>query len=40
MVHSVEPGLYDPNLGGVRIEDMVLDTKHGAERLNKYCLRE
>lgn len=39
MVHSVEPGLYDPDLGGVRIEDMVLDTKHGAERLNKYNLR-
>ena len=39
MVHSVEPGLYDPDVGGVRIEDMVLDTKHGAERLNKYCLR-
>jgi len=40
MVHSVEPGLYDPNVGGVRIEDMVLNTKDGAERLSKYCLRD
>jgi Xaa-Pro dipeptidase len=40
MVHSVEPGLYDPGVGGVRIEDMILDTNHGAERLNKYCLRD
>lgn len=38
MIHSVEPGLYDPDLGGVRIEDMVLDTEHGAERLNKYYI--
>ena len=38
MVHSVEPGLYDPDLGGVRMEDMVLDTEHGAERLNKYYI--
>jgi Xaa-Pro dipeptidase len=40
MVHSVEPGLYDPEVGGVRIEDMILDTNDGAERLNKYCLRD
>jgi Xaa-Pro dipeptidase len=40
MVHSIEPGLYDPEVGGVRIEDMILDTSHGAERLNKYCLRD
>jgi Xaa-Pro aminopeptidase len=29
MVHSVEPRLYDPDLGGVRIEDIVLDTNDG-----------
>lgn len=44
-----EPKLYCSNrnrnstihdLGDVRIEDMILDTKHGAERLDKYCLRD
>ena len=29
MVHSVEPRLYDPELGVVRIEDMVLDANDG-----------
>jgi Xaa-Pro aminopeptidase len=40
MVHSVEPRLYDPDLGGVRIEDMVLDTNDGAERLSKCSLQD
>ncbi len=26
-----EPGLYFPNSGGIRVEDMVLVTKNGAE---------
>jgi len=36
MVHSVEPGIYGPRIGGVRIEDDVLDTGKGAEYLSDY----
>ena len=32
-VVSCEPGIYIPGLGGVRIEDMVLVTDDGRERL-------
>jgi Xaa-Pro aminopeptidase len=33
MVFTIEPGIYIPELGGVRIEDMVLVTAEGVEVL-------
>lgn len=33
MVFTVEPGLYQPGIGGVRLEDMVLVTNTGCENL-------
>ena len=33
MVHSIEPGIYLPDWGGVRIEDLVLVGVDGAEVL-------
>ena len=35
MTFSVEPGIYIPNLGGVRIEDLEAVTENGYECLNK-----
>lgn len=34
MIFSVEPGIYLPNDMGVRIEDLILVTENGCERLN------
>lgn len=35
MIITIEPGIYIPNVGGVRIEDDVLVKKHCGERLTK-----
>ena len=36
MVHSVEPGIYGRRIGGIRIEDDILDTKRGPEYLSNF----
>jgi Xaa-Pro dipeptidase len=36
MVHSVEPGIYGPKIGGIRIEDDILVTHEGHEYLSSF----
>ena len=35
-VVTVEPGLYYPELGGVRLEDVALVTRNGARNLTQF----
>lgn len=39
MVITIEPGIYIPNVGGIRIEDDVLVTKDGCKVLTSACKR-
>lgn len=38
MIHSVEPGIYLPGVGGVRIENLYVVTEEGADSLNELPL--
>ncbi|MHC1635842.1 MAG: M24 family metallopeptidase [Candidatus Methanospirareceae archaeon] len=35
-VITIEPGLYDPDVGGVRLEDVVVVLKRGCENITKF----
>jgi len=34
-VVTVEPGLYDPDIGGIRLEDMLVITAEGSRNLTR-----
>jgi Xaa-Pro aminopeptidase len=34
-VVTVEPGIYDPDIGGVRLEDMLVITADGSRNLTR-----
>jgi Xaa-Pro aminopeptidase len=38
MVIAIEPGIYLPGIGGVRLEDVVLVTDDGCELLTKHLV--
>jgi Xaa-Pro dipeptidase len=40
MVFTIEPGLYDPEAGGVRLENDLLCTEDGTEVLTSACILE
>ena len=39
MVFTVEPGIYLPDWGGIRLENMILVTKNGVEILNQLAMK-